>query len=122
MHPVDISGGSYVDRRFILGRQWEADAARTNINFEVRVPPESDDGNSATSCGNSHYAMRRLPRWHVLSWKRISRATNGLIMCFNYYQISTRMKFYRIRISRNHQLSRDDLALTLLDGLRSVVT
>lgn len=57
MHPVDISGESYVDRRFILGRQWEADAARTNINFEVHVPPERDDGNSATSCGNSHYAV-----------------------------------------------------------------
>jgi len=27
--------------------------------------------------------------------------------------ISTRIKFYRIRTSRNHQLSRDDLALTL---------
>jgi len=48
LHLVDISGGGYVDWPFILRRQWKADATRTNINFEVRVPSEHNDRNSTT--------------------------------------------------------------------------
>lgn len=93
MHPVDISGGSYVDRRFILGRQWEADAARTNINFEVRVPPERDDGNSATSCGNSHYTVLRdchdgtCCRGKEFHVQRMVSRMASVIVCVEYVRV-----------------------------------